>query len=95
MIVPVPRLGRAVLCLLVVVGLGSSATSWEDHDDALAAHDEIALVAAAPAPAPAPIAIDVPPGASIGRPAIAVPVVAPASARPPLSLAPKTSPPRC
>ena len=99
MIVSVPRLGRAVLCLLAVLGIGAAAP-WADRDEAIAARDEIALVTAAHAPAhapaPAPIAIE----RSSARPRAAIAaaiceIAAPAPPRPLLSLAPKTSPPRC
>jgi hypothetical protein len=90
----VPRLSRAVLCLLVVLGLGSSATPWDDRDEATAAQCEVAIQA----PVRAAIAIDEPPAPraiAIARAELAREPLAPAPAQPPLSLAPKTSPPRC
>ncbi len=93
----VPRLSRAVLCLLVVLGVGASATSWDDRDEGTARQDVIALVTAAPARAP--IAIVESPAAIPRAPAIPAriepAIVAPAPTQPLLSLAPKTSPPRC
>jgi hypothetical protein len=91
---------RIVLCLLVVLGVGSSVVAWEDRVEATVAPAEmVAQVSQVSriderAPAPARIAgAERAPRVAAPTPTLATP--APALAQPPLSLAPKTSPPRC
>lgn len=96
----VPRVSRAVLCLLVLLGVGSSVVAWEDRVEATCAPAEIVAQIVERAPAPAPNAIDpiaAPTPATLPRTTAPPPpsIEPPAPAHPLLSLAPKTSPPRC